>query len=56
MVFGLAVGLQCSVAVLVGIPSPLLPMAPYVITDLGVSGPAGEAPPPAADGNPCFQR
>ncbi|HEX3906475.1 MAG TPA: ABC transporter permease [Mycobacteriales bacterium] len=53
LLFGFAVSLQSFLAVLnVGIPSPILSMAPYVITIAVVSGLVGRVRPPAADGVP----
>jgi simple sugar transport system permease protein len=53
LLFGFAVSLQAFLAVLnVGIPSPILSMAPYVITIAVVSGLVGRVRPPAADGVP----
>lgn len=53
LLFGFAVSLQSFLAVLnVGIPSPFLSMAPYVITIAVVSGLVGRVRPPAADGVP----
>jgi general nucleoside transport system permease protein len=53
LLFGFAQALQSFLAVLnVGIPSPFLSMAPYVITILVVSGLVGRVRPPAADGVP----
>jgi hypothetical protein len=56
VVFGLAVWLQCSVAMHAGMPSPFLLMAPFASIDPGVSGLVGAVPPPAADGKPCWRR
>jgi simple sugar transport system permease protein len=56
LLFGFAVSLQSFLAVLnVGIPSPFLSMAPYVITIAVVSGLVGRVRPPAADGKPYFR-
>jgi simple sugar transport system permease protein len=56
LLFGFAVSLQSFLAVLnVGVPSPFLAMAPYVITIAVVSGLVGRVRPPAADGAP-YQR
>jgi simple sugar transport system permease protein len=53
LLFGFAESLQSFLAVLnVGIPSPFLSMAPYVITIAVVSGLVGRVRPPAADGQP----
>ncbi len=53
LLFGFSVSLQSFLAVLnVGIPSPFLAMAPYVITIAVVSGLVGRVRPPAADGAP----
>ncbi|MGA3219356.1 MAG: ABC transporter permease [Acidimicrobiales bacterium] len=53
LLFGFSVSLQSFLAVLnVGIPSPFLSMAPYVITIAVVSGLVGRVRPPAADGVP----
>ncbi|MDA8292109.1 MAG: ABC transporter permease [Actinomycetota bacterium] len=53
LLFGFSVSLQSFLAVLnVGIPSPFLAMAPYVITIAVVSGLVGRVRPPAADGTP----
>ncbi|HUY29427.1 MAG TPA: ABC transporter permease [Acidimicrobiales bacterium] len=53
LLFGFSVSLQSFLAVLnVGIPSPFLAMAPYVITVAVVSGLVGRVRPPAADGVP----
>jgi ABC-type uncharacterized transport system permease subunit len=53
LLFGFAVSLQSFLAVLnVGIPSPILSTAPYVITIAVVSGLVGRVRPPAADGVP----
>jgi simple sugar transport system permease protein len=53
LLFGFCVSLQSFLAVLnVGIPSPFLSMAPYVITIAVVSGLVGRVRPPAADGAP----
>jgi ABC-type uncharacterized transport system permease subunit len=53
LLFGFAVSLQSFLAVLnVGIPSPILSMAPYIITIAVVSGLVGRVRPPAADGVP----
>jgi simple sugar transport system permease protein len=53
VLFGFAVSLQSFLAVLnVGIPSPFLSMAPYVITIAVVSGLVGRVRAPAADGVP----
>jgi simple sugar transport system permease protein len=53
LLFGFAVSLQSFLAVLnVGIPSPFLSMAPYLITIAVVSGLVGRVRPPAADGKP----
>lgn len=53
VLFGFALSLQSYLAVLnVGIPSPFLSMAPYVITIAVVSGLVGRVRPPAADGVP----
>jgi len=53
LLFGFAVSLQSFLAVFnVGIPSPILSMAPYVITIAVVSGLVGRVRPPAADGVP----
>jgi ABC-type uncharacterized transport system permease subunit len=53
LLFGFAESLQGVLAVLnVGIPSPFLSMAPYVITIAVVSGLVGRVRPPAADGKP----
>ncbi|MCU1496003.1 MAG: transporter permease [Acidimicrobiaceae bacterium] len=53
LLFGFCVSLQSFLAVLnVGIPSPFLAMAPYVITIAVVSGLVGRVRPPAADGAP----
>jgi ABC-type uncharacterized transport system permease subunit len=53
LLFGFSVSLQSYLAVLnVGIPSPFLSMAPYVITIAVVSGLVGRVRPPAADGVP----
>ncbi len=53
LLFGFAVSLQSFLAILnVGIPSPILSMAPYVITIAVVSGLVGRVRPPASDGVP----
>jgi simple sugar transport system permease protein len=53
LLFGFSVSLQSFLAVLnVGIPSPFLSMAPYVITIAVVCGLVGRVRPPAADGVP----
>ena len=53
LLFGFAVSLQSFLQVLnVGIPSPFLSMAPYLITIAVVSGLVGRVRPPAADGAP----
>lgn len=53
LLFGFAQSLQSFLAVLnVGIPSPFLSMAPYLITIAVVSGLVGRVRPPAADGVP----
>ena len=53
LLFGFSVSLQSFLAVLnVGIPSPFLSMAPYVITIAVVSGLVGRVRPPASDGVP----
>lgn len=53
LLFGFAVSLQSFLAVLnVGIPSPFLSAAPYIITIAVVSGLVGRVRPPAADGKP----
>ena len=53
VLFGFARSLQAFLAVLnVGIPSPFLAMAPYLITIAVVSGLVGRVRPPAADGKP----
>lgn len=53
MLFGFAVSMQSFLSVLnIGIPSPFLSMAPYVITIAVVSGLVGRVRPPAADGKP----
>jgi general nucleoside transport system permease protein len=53
LLFGFAVSLQSFLALYnVGIPSPFLSMAPYVITIAVVSGLVGRVRPPAADGKP----
>jgi general nucleoside transport system permease protein len=53
LLFGFAESLQSVLGVLnVGIPSPFLSMAPYVITIVVVSGLVGKVRPPAADGKP----
>jgi general nucleoside transport system permease protein len=53
LLFGFAESLQSELAVLnVGIPSPFLSMAPYVITIAVVSGLVGKVRPPASDGKP----
>jgi ABC-type uncharacterized transport system permease subunit len=53
LLFGFAQSLQSLLGVLdVGIPSPFLAMAPYVITIAVVSGLVGRVRPPAADGKP----
>jgi general nucleoside transport system permease protein len=53
LLFGFSVSLQSFLAVLnVGIPSPFLSMAPYLITIAVVSGLVGRVRPPAADGVP----
>jgi ABC-type uncharacterized transport system permease subunit len=53
LLFGFAESLQSVLGVLnVGIPSPFLSMAPYVITIVVVSGLVGRVRPPAADGKP----
>jgi simple sugar transport system permease protein len=53
LLFGFATALQSFLAVLnVGIPSPFLSAAPYVITIVVVSGLVGRVRPPAADGVP----
>ncbi len=53
LLFGFSVSLQSFLAVLnVGIPSPFLAMAPYVITIAVVSGLVGRVRPPGADGVP----
>ena len=53
LLFGFAESLQSFLAVLnVGIPSPFLSMAPYVITIAVVAGLVGRVRPPAADGQP----
>lgn len=53
LLFGFSVSLQSFLAVLnVGIPSPFLAMAPYVITIAVVSGLVGRVRPPASDGVP----
>ncbi len=53
VLFGFALSLQSYLAVLnVGIPSPFLSMAPYVITIAVVSGLVGRVRPPAGDGVP----
>jgi len=45
--------MQSFLAILnVGIPSPFLSMAPYIITIAVVSGLVGRVRPPAADGKP----
>jgi simple sugar transport system permease protein len=56
LLFGFAESLQSFLAVLnVGIPSPFLSAAPYIITIAVVSGLVGHVRPPAADGKP-YQR
>lgn len=56
LLFGFSVSLQSFLAVLnVGIPSPFLSAAPYIITIAVVSGLVGHVRPPAADGKP-YQR
>ena len=53
LLFGFAQSLQSFLAVLnVGIPSPFLSMAPYLITIAVVSGLVGRVRPPASDGVP----
>jgi simple sugar transport system permease protein len=53
LLFGFAESLQGVLGVLnVGIPSPFLAMAPYVITIAVVCGLVGRVRPPAADGVP----
>jgi simple sugar transport system permease protein len=53
LLFGFAESLQGVLGVLnVGIPSPFLSMAPYVITIAVVCGLVGRVRPPAADGKP----
>jgi simple sugar transport system permease protein len=53
LLFGFGVSLQSFLAVLnVGIPSPFLSMAPYLITIAVVSGLVGQVRPPGADGQP----
>jgi simple sugar transport system permease protein len=53
LLFGFSQSLQSFLAVLnVGIPSPFLSMAPYVITIAVVSGLVGRVRPPASDGVP----
>jgi ABC-type uncharacterized transport system permease subunit len=53
LLFGFAESLQSVLGVLnVGIPSPFLSMAPYVLTIAVVSGLVGRVRPPASDGKP----
>ena len=53
LLFGFSVSLQSFLAVLnVGIPSPFLSMAPYVITIAVVSGLVGRVRPPASTASP----
>jgi general nucleoside transport system permease protein len=56
LLFGFAESLQSVLGVLnVGIPSPFLSMAPYVITIAVVCGLVGRVRPPAADGKPYIR-